>query len=123
MKSILSLFKSISRLVIAIVKPILFLFRSVWRLVFTLLFIGSLAINVIMFAWSAGAVAIGTAVNAVTGITSVVTDLADSKAKLATSQKQVAKMSNRIATRTRKGRCVMLRVCLLRLFPVLVSLL
>ena len=49
------------------------------------------------------AVAIGTAVNAVTGITSVVTDLADSKAKLATSQKQVAKMSNRIATRTAKG--------------------
>ena len=117
MKSISSLSQSISRTVMAIVKPVSFIFSSVWRLVFTLLFIGSLFVNVTMFAWSAGAVALSAVFSAVAGITSIVTDLADSKTrlaasqkqvaalneKLATSKKQVARMSNRIASRTAKG--------------------
>ena len=51
---------------------------SLRRLVFTLLFIGSLFVNVTMFAWSAGAVALSAVFSTVTGITSIVTDLADS---------------------------------------------
>ena len=100
MNSIPTLLKAISGAVLTILKSFLFLFKSVWRAVFTLLFIGSLFVNVTMFAWSAGAVALSTAFNAVTGITTVVTDLAGSKAKLAASQKQVARVSKRIATRT-----------------------
>ena len=109
--------KYISRMFMTIVKPISFIFSSVWRLVFTLLFVGSLFVNVTMFAWSAGAVALSAVFSTVTGITSIVTGLADSKAmlaasrkqvaalneKLATSKKQVARMSNRIASRTAKG--------------------
>ena len=81
-----------------ILKSILFLFKSVWRAVFTLLFIGSLFVNVTMFAWSAGAVALSSAFKAVTGITTVVTDLADSKAKLAASEKQVGALNKKLAT-------------------------
>jgi len=81
----------------AIVKSVLFVFSSVWRLVFTLLFIGSLLVNVTMFAWSAGAIVLSKTVSAVTGITSIVTDLADSKAKLAASQKQVGELNKKIA--------------------------
>ena len=84
-----------------IVKSVLFIFSSVWRLVFTLLFIGSLFINVTMFAWSAGAIVLSKTVSAVTGITSIVTDLADSKAKLAASQKQVGELNKKI-TKTKK---------------------
>lgn len=108
--------KYISRMFMTIVKPISFIFSSVWRLVFTLLFVGSLFVNVTMFAWSAGAVALSAVFSTVTGITSIVTGLADSKArlaashkqvaalneKLATSKKQVARMSNRIVSRTAK---------------------
>jgi hypothetical protein len=103
MKSISSLSQSISRTVMATVKPVSFIFSSVWGLVFTLLFIGSLFVNVTMFAWSAGAVALSAVFSTVSGITSIVTDLADSKTRLAASQKQVARMSNRIASRTAKG--------------------
>ena len=85
----------------AIVKSVLFVFSSVWRLVFTLLFIGSLLVNVTMFAWSAGAIVLSKTVSAVTGITSIVTDLADSKAKLAASQKQVGELNKKI-TKTKK---------------------
>ena len=87
MNSIPTLLKAISGAVLIVLKSFLFLFKSVWRAVFTLLFIGSLFVNVTMFAWSAGAVALSTAFNAVTGITTVVTDLAGSKVKLAASQK------------------------------------
>ena len=81
-----------------ILKSILFLFKSVWRAVFTLLFIGSLFVNVTMFAWSAGAVALSSAFKAVTGITTVITDLAVSKAKLAASEKQVGALNKKLAT-------------------------
>lgn len=105
-----------------ILKSILFLFKSVWRAVFTLLFIGSLFVNVTMFAWSAGAVALSSAFKAVTGITTVITDLAvskarfsadlaDSKAKLAASEKQVGGLTKKIATRT--SRSVVLSVAII----------
>ena len=97
MNSIPTLLKAISGAVLTILKSFLFLFKSVWRAVFTLLFIDSLFVNVTMFAWSAGAVALSTAFNAVTGITTVVTDLAGSKAKLAASQKQVGELKQKIA--------------------------
>ena len=98
MKSIPTLLKAISGAVMTILKSILFLFKSVWRAVFTLLFIGSLFVNVTMFAWSAGAVALSSAFKAVTGITTVITDLADSKAKLAASEKQVGALNKKLAT-------------------------
>lgn len=114
MKSIPTLLKAISGAVMTILKSILFLFKSVWRAVFTLLFIGSLFVNVTIFAWSAGAVALSSAFKAVTGIITVITDLAvskarfsadlaDSKAKLAASEKQVGGLTKKIATRTSRG--------------------
>ncbi len=103
MNSISSRLKAVSGAVLTVLKSFLFLFKISWRAVFTLLFIGSLSINVIMFTWSAGALALSTAFSAVTGISTVATDLVDSKAKLAASNKHVARMSKRIATRTGLG--------------------
>ena len=76
-----------------ILKSTLFLFNSVWRAIFTLLFIGSLFVNVTMFAWSAGAVALSSAFKAVTGITTVIDN----------HKRQVTRVSKRIATRTSRS--------------------
>jgi len=97
MNSISSRLKAVSGAVLTVLKSFLFLFKISWRAVFTLLFIGSLSINVSMFTWSAGALALSTAFSAVTGISTVATDLVDSKAKLAASQKQVGELKQKIA--------------------------
>ena len=85
-------------------KSISFLFKSISGLIITILFIGSLIVNVAMFTWSAGALALSATFKTVTGITSVVGNLANTndalKNKLLANKKRVAKLSKRIAKRT-----------------------
>ena len=94
-----------------------FAFKSITATIITLLFVGSLMLNISMMAWSAGAIAIGTAFTALTGITSVVTGMKDTNdilkdknkklaaknAKLSSNKKAVGEITERIAKRTSRG--------------------
>ena len=86
-------------------KPITYMNKGL-RLFFSALFITfficSLMINVIMFSWSAGALAISTAFSAVTGISSVISDLAGASKTLRTKNQQLNTKSNRLETSNTK---------------------
>ena len=94
-----------------------FAFKSITATIITLVFIGSLMLNISMMAWSAGAIAIGTAFTALTGITSVITGMKDTNdilrdknkklaaknVKLSSNKKAVGEVTERIAKRTSRG--------------------
>ena len=71
-----------------------------FKTIIVLVFVGSLAANIIMMTWSAGAIAIGGAFTAITGITSVVTGLGN---RLDANKKVVSKITKRVAKRTIRG--------------------
>lgn len=77
-------------------KQISFLYKSVSGRIITILFLASLFINVTMFTWSAGAVAMSAAFSTITGFTSVIT-------RYENSGKAVGKITKRIAKRTAHG--------------------
>ena len=81
-------------------KPLSFLYKSVSGLIITTLFVGSLLINVTMFTWSTGAVAMSAAFSAMTGVPSVVATLGK---QIKTNKNVAGKITKRIAKRTTRG--------------------
>jgi len=94
-----------------------FLFKTISGLFLTTLIIGSLALNLTMFLWSTGALAVSTAFSTLTGVTSVVGGLADAndilqkknkklaakQAKSAANKKLIGDLSEKIARRTNRN--------------------
>ena len=83
-----------------ILKSLFTILKFSFKTIIVLLFVGSLAVNIIMMTWSAGAFAIGGAFTAITGVTSVVTGLGN---RLNANKKAVSKITKRVAKRTIRG--------------------
>ena len=84
-----------------------FAFKTVTATIITLAFVSSLMLNIVMVTWTQGALAIGGALNALTGISSVATNLNQKNNGLvkqaATQKRAVGAITNRLAKRTRRG--------------------
>ena len=94
-----------------------FLFKTISGLVLTAVIIGSLALNLTMFLWSTGALAVSAAFSNLTGVTSVVRGLADAndilqkkntkliakQANSAANKRIVGELSEKIAKRTNRS--------------------
>jgi cell division protein FtsB len=74
------------------------MFKALRIVIIMLVIAGSLALNATLLAWSAGSLAVGTAIEAVTGFRSVGTSLSASNNSLKTSNKSLKASNNSLKT-------------------------
>ena len=85
-------------------KSLSFLYKSVSGLIITALLVGSLFINVTMFTWSDGAKAMSAAFSAMTGFTSVVSDIVDRNDALEKANGRLIKTNNDLEKRNKASK-------------------